>query len=361
MLNKEELVSQIQRFTASSISMVQLLQDVVSASTLSKDSKAVARFLSSGNQFVDNLRTRDNSLDYTRFIKKAFGVLRERDRCQYIIDKNHQLFNIRDIDNKIVTIIPGIDLRVGYGLLDADQKTQFWQYLYLFCSSVFQMIRTSNPTKFEKNQYLDDCLNTIELELAKTGVVFNKQIFNPFIGLNAGNESKETYGLTDMFTGDELPKEHSVSIDSVLSMLGVDKMFDEKKLNEELKNIGEEQINIATDQIANLLGAGDNQEVREVCNTLIQDIVLNFKENGINNIGETLRRVAENAKNNIEIDKMRKTADSMKYFMENNQEKMRNMKDADGNPIGEQLMNSMTLPMNMMNMLKGMSFNTDTS
>jgi hypothetical protein len=143
-------------------------------------------------------------------------------------------------------------------------------------------------------------------------------------------------------------------------MLGVDKMFDEKKLNEELKEIGDKQINEATEKIVGLLGASNNPEVKDVCNILIQDIVNNFKENGISNIGDTLKKVAENAKKNIEISKMKKTAESMKFFMANSQNNMKDMKDANGNPIGQQMMNSMAIPLNMMNFMnKSAPFGTN--
>ena len=151
-----------------------------------------------------------------------------------------------------------------------------------------------------------------------------------------------------MFTGGELPKQHQISIDSFLTMLGVEKMFDEKKLNEELKSIGNEQINEATEKIVGLLGAKDNSEIKETCNTLIKEIVTEFKENGISNIGETLKKVAENAKKTIDITKMKKTGESMHQFMTNSQDKLKDMKDAKGNPIGQQMMNSMAIPLSMM-------------
>jgi hypothetical protein len=135
-------------------------------------------------------------------------------------------------------------------------------------------------------------------------------------------------------------------------MLGIDKMFDEKKLHEELKNFNEQHANEATDKIVGMLGAANNPEIREVCNILINDIVRDFKENGLSNVSETLMKVAENAKRNIDINKMRKTADSMKHFMANGQEAMKDMKDANGNPIGQQLINSMSVPLSMMNMMQ---------
>jgi hypothetical protein len=350
--DNRELVKQIQRFTASSISMLNLLQTVCvklkDHELGTRDKKSKVKFMESSQKFIDTLKDQNEEFNYTRFIKKAFSTLRNEEQCRQLRDKDVELFNIRDPTNKIVTILPGIDLKFGLRFLDDKEKSQFWQYMYLFSSSVFNMIKNSNETKIAKYSHITETMKMMEEDMAKTGIMFNNQIFNPFIGVG---EDKQNYSVNEMFSGGELPKQHSVSIESVLNMLGVDKMFDEKKLNEELKGIGDKQINEATERIVGLLGAADNPEVKEVCNILIQDIVSNFKENGISNVGDTLKKVAENAKHNIEINKMKKTAESMKYFMSNSQEKMKDMKDAAGNPIGQQLMNSMAVPMSMMNFM----------
>lgn len=354
--DNRELVVQIQRFTASSITMLNLLRDAClndqgnvhrnDQVDLHRDARSQDRFMTASQKFIDSIKEQNDDFDYTRFIKKAFTVLRIDSAIVRLREKDSRLFNQRDSNNKIMTILPGIDLRFGYKFLNEDEQKLFWQYMYLLSGSVFRIMKIINPVKIERYQNVIDTLDFIESELAKTGVIFNNQIFNPFIGVG---ENREGYSVDEMFTGGELPKEHNVSIESVLNMLGVDKMIDEDKLNEQLKTIGEEQVNEATEKIAQMLGASDNPEVKEVCNTLIKDIVENLKENGINNIGDTLQKVAQNAKGNIEMNKMRKTASSMRDFMANGQERMKDMKDANGNPIGQQLMNSLSIPMSMMN------------
>lgn len=352
--SRKETVDYIQRFTASSISMLNLLQSACvrqkDDDLQNRDKKAKDKFMESSQKFIDTMKDPDEDFDYTRFIKKAFNTLKTEEQCNQIKEKNSEVLNIRDQDNKIITILPGLDLKVGYKFLDDQEQVAFWQYMYLFIDSVFCLIRTSNPVKFPKYDHVVETLNFVETELGKTGVMFKDQIFNPFIGVG-DNKDGEGYGVDQMFTGGELPKQHQMSIESVLSMLGVDKMFDETKLNEELKGIGDKQINEATEKIVGLLGASNNPEVKDVCNILIQDIVTNFKENGISNVGDTLKKVAENAKKNIEISKMKKTAESMKYFMANSQDKMKDMKDGNGNPIGQQMMNSMAVPLSMMNFM----------
>lgn len=376
--DNRELVVQIQRFTASSISMLNLLRNACLRSSnvglSERDIRSKDRFLKSTFEFIEQMKDPNNDFDFTRFIRKAFTTLKLQQHCEYLINKDKCLFEVRDNNNKIMTILPGIDLKIGYALLEdnkedekkapikpdaksttkpADKPTSelvlFWQYMYLFSSSVFNLIKTSNESAFEKKYaHVTDTLNALETDISKTGVMFNDQIFNPFIGVDGCDRP---CSVDDMFTGGELPKQCNVSIDTVLSTLGVDKMFDEKKLQEELQNFTEENANEATDKIVGLLGASNNTEVREVCNTLIKDIVYNFKENGVANIGDTLKQVATNAKMTIDPSKMKQTASSMQHFIANGQETMKDMKDANGNPIGQQLMNSMAVPLNMMNMM----------
>jgi hypothetical protein len=353
MTDNRNLVLKIQHFTVSSISLLNLLQvscsKVDDSELAPKEKKAKERFMTTSQKFIDNMKDSDDTFEYTRFIKKAFNTLKSEEQCKQLVNKDPEIFNIRDDDNKIITIFPGIDIKFGYKFLNEDDKRIFWQYMYLFSSSIFNMIKDSNEQKLEKYVHIIETLKVLEAELSKTGVMFNNQIFNPFMGIE--ENSKQNYSLNEMFTGGELPKQQTVSIESVLKLLGVDKMFDEKKINEELKGIGDKEINEATDKIASLLGASDKPEVKEVCNMLIQDIVANFKENGITNLSDTLQKVAKNAKKNIELSKMKKTAESMKDFMAHSQDKMKDLKDANGNPIGQQLLNSMSIPMSMMNML----------
>ena len=360
--DNKKLVIQIQRFTASSIGMLNLLRDVCNFRLTNdldisqKEKTLTTKFLNSSQNFITDIKQNTDDFNSTRFVKKAYNALHTVDGCNYLKAKDANLLSMRDENKRIVTIISGIDMRIGYRLLNKQQLEQFWQYIYLFTSSVYNMIKQANIIKFNNKPHVIATLQYIENELTKTGVIFNNMIFNPFIGIG---ENKEQYSLNEMFTGKELPKEHKMSIDNVLNMMGVNKMLDEHKLNEQLKDIGQEQVNEATEKIASLLGAENNTEIKEVCETLIQDIVVNLRENGIGNIGETLQKVAQNARGKIDIGKMQKTAESMKNFMANSQERVKDLKDEHGNPIGEELLNNLSMPMNMLNNMNFNNMNFD--
>lgn len=339
--NKERIV-QIQRFTASCVSLLNLLRD---SCAKRESTKARVKFIESCETLLSQVKNDDN-FDYSKFVKKAFDMLKIEQHSKYLETKDKSLFEVRDSEKRIMTIISGLDVKVGYSCLDEKECVQFWQYLYLYSSAVFNLINLANNNAYSgKYAHVKKTLEFVENDIAKTGIMFNNQIFNPFLGIESNGE----LNLDKMFESNELPKQGNISIESMLSLLGVEKMFDEGKINEELKNIDESQVVEATDKIIDLLGANNNPEVREVCNTLITDIIANFKQNGLSNIGDTLKNVAENARNKIDVNKMKKTADSMKYFMNNSQDIMKDMKDANGKPIGQQLLNSMSIPLNMIN------------
>lgn len=339
--NKDKII-QIQRLTASCIGMLNLLQ---TACEKQEQTKAKIKFIDTCKTLINQMKNTDD-FDYSKYVKKTFDVLKIQACCKLLEAKDKKLFELRDDEKRIMTLIIGLDLKIGYNCLSDNECTNFWQYFYLYASAVYHLINLVNKNAYDgKYTHVKKTLEFIENDIAKTGIMFNNQIFNPFLGYESNGE----YGIDKLFDGKELPKEGNISIESMLSLLGVEKFFDEAKINEELKNIDDEQIHVATDKIVELLGASNNAEVKEVCNTLIVDILANFKQNGLNNIGDTLKIVAENARNKIDINKMRKTADSMKYFMNNSQDLMKDMKDDKGNPIGQQLLNSMAVPLGMIN------------
>ncbi len=353
----------MQRFTASIISLLDLLKDSCQSLQLEdeKEIRSRDKLLQISNKILvglkgSNKKDKDNDngdngdngdagddFNYGRLIKKAFYALREEKSLNLLKNKDVALFSLKDADGKIITIIPGVDLRFGYSHLNDDDKIKFWQYIYLFSSSVFNLISITNPTKIKSS--ITEMITYLNIDVAKTGIMIKNQIFNPFIGVGV------TGGLSmeQLFEGGELPSQVSseqVTIDAALKALGVEKYLNQEKLDEQLKNISDENIVEATDKITDFLGAHDNPEVKEVCNTLIIDIVNSLKENGTKDLGKTFNTIFQNAKN-IDQKKMRQTAISMQNFMANSQEKLMSMKDEHGNPIGANLLQSLSLPMQM--------------
>jgi hypothetical protein len=138
-----------------------------------------------------------------------------------------------------------------------------------------------------------------------------------------------------------------LDINMVLSQLGIDKMVDMDKLNDQLKNMNEDEIQDVTKNITEILGANNDDDVKEVCSTLVRNIVDNLKENGISNMIETLSSISKNVGDKIDPNKMKKTAASMNTFMQNSESHLRNLKDENGNNIGDKIFKTMGKPLEL--------------
>ncbi len=343
MCDNAELLPYMQRFTASVVSILELIQKVcneVDRSTLTeKHINAIDKLLSAVQKFLTGVKNQDDEFDYSRFIKKVFYSLRNDTALEMLKSKNNELFTMRDDHNKIITILPGIDIRLALLHMSEKDVAVFWPHFYLFTTSAFSIICKTNQNKESTFGSIIDTIGYLNKEIQKTGILVGANIFNPFVGLNDGNTPNEQITIDQLFSGQYVPQINENSgMESMLNTLGVDKLLDPSKLKEQLESIGDEQVGEATDKIIEMLGAQDNDDVKEVCGTLIKDIVTNLKQNGLSNIGETLMDIANQTKQKVNVDKMKKTALSMQNFMSNSSETMMNIKDDNGNPIGQNLL-----------------------
>lgn len=347
MCENSELLPYMQHLTASVVSILELIQkscnNLDKTKLHEKHASAIDRLLSAVQKFLYGVKNQDDDFDYSRFIKKVYYSLRNEDALTMLKNKNTDLFAMRDENNKIITILPGIDIRLAMTHMTDEHINAFWPHFYLFTASAFTIVHKTNKNK---EAIMTDVLETIEYlnkEIQKTGILVGDSIFNPFVGLNSDVPTSE-FTIEKLFSGNvpEVVTGNGSGIETMLSTLGVEKLLDPSKLKEQLENIGDDQICEATDKIIEMLGAQNNDDVKEVCGTLIKDIVDNLKQNGLSNIGESLMDIANQTKQKVNIDKMKKTAMSMQNFMNSSSETMMNIKDEKGNPIGQNLMNIMT-------------------
>ena len=168
MENDKYLKEYMHRFTLSSVSLLMLLQQVNERDT--NETKSKERFMSTSSKLVNSMKNADDDYDYTKMIKKSFGILKDNKFSKLLKEKSYELFNLRNDDKQIITLIDGIDLRVGYKLMTEEELTNFWQYVYLYCSSVLNIIKINNPDKFTKYTKVIDTLTYIEEDIKKTGI-----------------------------------------------------------------------------------------------------------------------------------------------------------------------------------------------
>lgn len=342
-----EVVYNRNHFTAAAVSIMDILKEKSSVLMLAHGTKTrrYEKLHETCTEMLNQYRSDKNNLDESKIIKKVYKTL--RDNIGLLKSKDSKLFRIRDEQNKVVTILPGVDIGLGYVELNDVEKTQFWQHIYLMFVSSVKMIYHANQNILmnDSNNDLLAAFVDIEKELTKTGITIKSAAYNPYMGLST--PSYNTLNVDELFSSDPITSDNSgMGIDAVLNTLGISSKVDMSKINEELKNITEDEIKEAVNKITGLIGANADSDVGEVCNDLVRGIVDNMKENGISDMMGIIRS-ATNVTNKINPAKMKKTAMTMNSFMQDSTSKLRTMKDEHGNMIGEKLFSAMENPLKM--------------
>uniref|UniRef100_A0A6C0E3U3 Uncharacterized protein n=1 Tax=viral metagenome TaxID=1070528 RepID=A0A6C0E3U3_9ZZZZ len=355
MENDKYLKEYMHRFTLSSVSLLMLLQQVNERDT--NETKSKERFMNTSSKLVTSMKNADDDYDYTKMIKKSFGILKDNKFSKLLKEKSYELFNLRNDDKQIITLIDGIDLRVGYKLMTEEELTNFWQYVYLYCSSVLNIIKINNVEKFTKYTKVIDTLAYIEEDIKKTGIMVANKLFNPFLGLLKDNGEYSLESLINQTTNqsganikDGVGGE-SQTLDFMMNMIGINKIVDEDKLKEGLKDLGEEQISEATNLLTQILGVDDDQEINGVCSDLLGGLVSGLKTDGLNK--KTAETVFEKAKG-IDKKHMEKMGKGIMNFLSDGEEKLKSMKDKKGNKIiNDDVLENMQQPLAMLKTMMG--------
>ena len=346
-----ELLVCNKHFVTSAISIVELVlnksKELETTNIIKSGDKSHTRLQNAcmdvSMNYKNNFTTESTAVDHGKIIKKVYNVLKTN--LSELSSKNNNLFAQRNEKNQIITIIPGVDIGLVVPYLTEDEKTNLWNYVHLLFISSVKMIFSIN--KHNREGKIWGTVEVLEKELSKTGIMINGSLFNPFVGV--GDDTGELTADSVI----ENAQNVQTKSNSMLESLGVGSlgnMMDMNKLNDQLKNISQEEIDIATKNIAELLGAGNDSDVKDVCSTLVSNIVTDLKENGLQNMFATASSVSAKIKGKIDMNKMKKTTGMVVDFMKNSDEKLSKMKDEKGNPIGSNLLKQLSIPLQMAKM-----------
>jgi hypothetical protein len=292
----------------------------------------------------------NDDFDQGKIIKKIYKVITQN-LDKFFPTPDLSLFQIKNEKNEVVTIIPGLDINLivkGKQTMPEDLN-QLWGNMYLMYISAANMINSINEHK--KDGKVWDIIPKMREKVVEMGVVQDGAFFNPFVGLNA--ETGE-YDVNAMFSNVENMQDPSgVSMDDMLKLSGMDKLFNMKELSKQLKDIKEEDINEATKNITKLIGAEGDSDINEICDELVKNVVYDLQKNpeGNFNMFDIAKSVADRVGGKMKKDKFNKTAAHFNNFMNNSQDNLKDLKDEDGNPIGEKLMNTLNIPLQMAKMM----------
>ena len=156
-----------------------------------------------------------------QIIKKIFSLIKKDNIQEYILNHDSQLFNIRNDQNKLVTIFMGVNLKYGYQYLtNSIDIRKFWQYLSFVVVSCFDLISDSNDKIKTSKKYtkLNETIRELRLRIKKSGIMFDDNILNPYIGF----EEDEEFSVDSLSKNMDIQiKNNDLSLNFILKSFGI--------------------------------------------------------------------------------------------------------------------------------------------
>jgi len=328
-------------FVSSVVSIVELVKTVSTENNdkIPADRQTVhTNMRKTCDDIINQYKTQTNDIDQVKVIKKSFKVL-----TQYKdLVKNHDdsLFTVRTPENKIMTVIPGLNINLVLNFLSEEQKTTLWENIEaMFVSSVKMVYVMTEESRHNKD--ILDIVTQFEHNTLK------KLQNNFFLGLNP------TSGDTNQVSMDQLMSSDIVipgtdakgGMLGNLANLGVDKLMNPENLASEIKKFTDDDVSETINTLTSMLG--NDSDIKEVCTTMVKSVLDDIKTNGIENMFTIAERVSSKLGNKLDPEKMAKTANGMNDLIKNNTDKLKDLKDENGKPIGDDFMKTFQNTLNL--------------
>jgi hypothetical protein len=291
---------------------------------------------------VNQYKNQTSDVDQVKIIKKVFKVLTQHK--DLIKNRDYALFTVRTPEGKIMTLIPGLNVNLVVSFLTDEQKAELWENVEsMFVTSVKMVYLMTDESRHSKD--LLELVGEFEKKIVK------KFQNNFFMGLNAKEGGENAVSMDQLMSNDiVIPGTEAKS--GILGSLGVDKLMDVNNLTNEIKKFDENDINDTISTLTSMLG--NDNDIKDVCSTMVKSVLDDIKTNGIENMFSIAERVSSKIGNKIDPEKMAKTASGMNNLIKNNGDKLKDMKDEHGNPIGEDFLKQFEGTFNMAKMFQGL-------
>lgn len=276
------------------------------------------------DDIINQYKQSNSDIDQVKVIKKVFKVL-----TQYkdlVKNRDNALFSVRTPEGKIMTLIPGLNINLNIPYLTEAQSNNLWENIQtMFVTSVKMVYLNTDESRHSKE------VLEISKELEKTALKNLQNNF--FMGLDS--QSDGVVSMDQLMSSDIIiPGTEAKS--GILGSLGVDKLMDVNNLTNEIKKFNEDDITDTINTLTSMLG--NDSDIKDVCSTMVKSVLEDIKTNGIENMFSIAERVSSKLGNKIDPEKMAKTASGMNNLIKNNGDKLKEMTDENGNPLGEEFM-----------------------
>lgn len=334
-----------------------IISIILILNTITKNTNEELSVHKNAQTFVAVLENKQFDMTKTSdIIKKVFTVISKN--INIFKKKDQALFSIKEFkEGREVktTIIPGIDLEEAYRNFDIETQKLLWKYLKTLYYSSIKMIYAVNGTvddeilkiceSIQKSISESDIYNEFYENNPDSKLYKKDTSFNPYVGI--GDNSNGTFGVDELTSGPQsLSEQSGPGIGSVVSLLGIDKMFNLDQLTDQLKNIDQKEIDEASENIKKLLGGNLDEGTSEMINMMLHDITSELRKdnlsngnNPVNNILKVAEKVAGNMVHKIDPKKI-----DMTKVWESTQNLAKNYTDQKG----EKIFNGDSNPLSML-------------
>jgi hypothetical protein len=291
------------------------------------------------NEFFELIDNPD--FDHSKLIAMIHYALEDKE--EQLRDRNYAVF-----ENKI-KLFPGVYLNKIWEHLDSDQQPRIMDLLlntYVLVELMWQETKQEamNATKRQNINKMMNYLKAKNFEI--------EMEFNPYEGVIA--DSAEGFGVDELFGGpDVLPNSDAERSGGLMNMIpGSGSGIDFGELKTQLLNMKKEDIDDATENIKQMLGAGADEGTAEVIGDMLHKITDELKEADFSsgNPFESVQKIAQNVANQMKGSVAKKPVNWEKIL--NSTGKLANeVKDTNGNNLFDP--NMMGMLQGMMNQAKG--------
>lgn len=284
-----------------------------------------------------------------KFIKKVFKNLTSNLTLLHP-EPNNMLFKMKK-DNMVVTIIPGLDIGILIDEFNEKETELFWAYIYFLLISSTQLLSATNTSK--RIDAVKEIMPLLHEKVKKSGIIEFGRLNNPYVGLNF--ESNETLDIETMMKGIGDIKSSEGFLSFIEEQLN--KVIDMEAIKTQLDNIGDEEIksvkehlNKMFDNDPNIAGIADR--LPEIINDIKETRSSSGGKIGIRELADSLRNHVDNMDIKLDPSTITTTTAKLDEFLTKSRNDIAEMKDENGNPVGEKLLETIQAPLKLLHGLQ---------
>ena len=281
-----------------------------------------------------------NRYDPSDNLENVLGIYKDLDKSKVIFNVYHLLNDnatmIKNRDDTLFTqpfnILPIVNVSPSWPKLIKGQRDKVMTYLNILLIESSLLIhpppvQNSTLDLNQKNISLDIEGKEQQQALVKNA---NEPIdIDPFVGVSSGG----TFGVDGLYSTipslDEDKPTGGLSIETISSMIGLDKMVNFGELTEQLKNMKKEDIESATNNMMNMLGNNADPSTKNLISGMLNSVKeelgdQDFSKGNVNIIA-LAKRVAERMQPSMNKCDLTQLLNTTKSFA--------SVKDENGNPV----------------------------